>query len=59
MTIDLTHETLTARQLAARLREQPVPIIGYIVRDTVKLDLRTILPGQDEDVVNALCALSA
>jgi hypothetical protein len=38
---------------------QPIPVIGYIVRGIVKLDLRTIFPRQDGDVVNALRAVSA
>jgi L-seryl-tRNA(Ser) seleniumtransferase len=59
ITLDLTHATLTARDLAARLREQPLPVIGYIARDVVKLDLRTIFPRQDNDVVRALRAVSA
>ena len=30
VTIDVTHPTLGAQDLAARLREQPVPVIGYV-----------------------------
>jgi L-seryl-tRNA(Ser) seleniumtransferase len=59
VTLDLTHATLASQDLVGRLREQPVPVIGYIVRGTVKLDLRTIFPRQDGDVVNALRAVSA
>ena len=59
ITLDLTHGTLSSQELVGRLREQPIPVIGYIVRGTVKLDLRTIFPRQDEDVVSALRAVSA
>jgi L-seryl-tRNA(Ser) seleniumtransferase len=59
ITLDLTHATLTAQQLVGRLREQPIPIVGYIARGIVKLDLRTIFPRQDRDVVTALRAVSA
>jgi L-seryl-tRNA(Ser) seleniumtransferase len=59
VTLDLTHGTLTSQELISRLRRQPIPVIGYIVRGTVKLDLRTIFPRQDEDVVGALHAVSA
>ena len=59
ITLDLTHATLTAQELIGRLREQPIPVIGYIVRGTVKLDLRTIFPRQDGDVVSALRAVAA
>jgi len=58
ITLDLTHATLTSKDLIGRLREQPIPVIGYIVRGTVKLDLRTIFPRQDGDVVTALRAVS-
>ena len=59
VTIDLTHGAFTAQELVGRLRRQPIPVIGYIVRGTVKLDLRTIFPRQDEEVVSALRAVSA
>jgi len=59
ITLDLTHAALTAQQLVGRLREQPIPIVGYIARGIVKLDLRTIFPRQDRDVVTALRAVSA
>ena len=59
VTIDVRHPTLAAQDLAARLREQPVPVIGYVARGSVKLDLRTIFPHQDADVIGALLAVSA
>jgi hypothetical protein len=34
-------------------------VIAYVARGVVKLDLRTILVRQDEDVVSALRAVSA
>jgi hypothetical protein len=58
VTLDLTHRTLKPQEMAARLRERTLPIIGYLARGTLKLDLRTIFPSQDQDVANALCALS-
>jgi len=59
VTIDLTHRTLKPQEMATRLREHPVPVIGYLARGTVKLDLRTIFPRQDEDVTSAIRAVSA
>jgi L-seryl-tRNA(Ser) seleniumtransferase len=59
LTIDLAHRTLKPQELAARLREQTIPLIGYITRGTLKLDLRTIFPRQDRDVVSAIRAASA
>jgi L-seryl-tRNA(Ser) seleniumtransferase len=58
LTLDLAHHTLEPQELAARLREQTIPVIGYIARGTLKLDLRTIFPRQDRDVVSAIRAAS-
>jgi L-seryl-tRNA(Ser) seleniumtransferase len=57
VTLDLTHRSLTAQDLAGRLRDQHVPVIGYIVRGSVKLDLRTVFPRQDADLITALRSL--
>jgi L-seryl-tRNA(Ser) seleniumtransferase len=59
LTIDLAHRTLKPQEMAARLREQTIPLIGYITRGTLKLDLRTIFPRQDRDVASAIRAASA
>ena len=59
LTIDVAHRTLKPQEMAARLREQTIPLIGYITRGTLKLDLRTIFPRQDRDVVSAIRAASA
>ena len=48
VTLDLPPE------LATPLRRRTPPIIGYIERGKLKLDLRTILPSQDAEVVAAL-----
>jgi L-seryl-tRNA(Ser) seleniumtransferase len=58
VTIDLVHGTLKPQEMATRLREQTVPVIGYIARGMVKLDLRTIFPRQDADVARAIRAAS-
>jgi L-seryl-tRNA(Ser) seleniumtransferase len=59
LTIDLAHRTLKPQEMATRLRDQTIPLIGYITRGTLKLDLRTIFPRQDRDVVSAIRAASA
>lgn len=41
-------------EFATRLRRHTPPILGYIERGKLKLDLRTILPSQDAEVVAAL-----
>ncbi|HEY3042399.1 MAG TPA: L-seryl-tRNA(Sec) selenium transferase [Vicinamibacterales bacterium] len=58
VTVDLTHRTVKPQEMARRLREQAIPVIGYVARDTLKLDLRTIFPRQDPDVVSAIRAAS-
>ena len=59
VTIEVTHRTLGAQALAAKLRDQPEPVIAYVGRGTVKLDLRTVFPHQDASVIRALLAASA
>jgi L-seryl-tRNA(Ser) seleniumtransferase len=59
VTIDVGHPALGAQALAAALREQPEPVIAYVGRGTVKLDLRTIFPHQDAGVIRALQAVAA
>jgi len=52
--LDLTHGAMKPQELAARLREHPVPVIGYVARGKVKLDLRTVFPRQDAELIAAL-----
>jgi L-seryl-tRNA(Ser) seleniumtransferase len=58
VTIDLSHKTLKPQDFATRLREHTVPIIGYIARGKLKLDLRTIFPRQDAELAAAIRALA-
>ncbi|HEY6441719.1 MAG TPA: L-seryl-tRNA(Sec) selenium transferase [Candidatus Acidoferrales bacterium] len=59
VTIDLSHKTLKPQDLATRLRENSVPVIGYIARGKLKFDLRTIFPRQDAQLANAIRAAAA
>jgi L-seryl-tRNA(Ser) seleniumtransferase len=59
ITLDLFHARMKPQEMAARLREHSVPVIGYVARGKLKLDLRTIFPSQDEEVIQAIRALSA
>jgi len=54
VTIEVSHATLGPQALAARLREQPEPVIAYVGRGSLKLDLRTVFPHQDASVISAL-----
>jgi L-seryl-tRNA(Ser) seleniumtransferase len=58
VTVDLTHATIKPQEIATRLREHTVPVIGYIERGKLKLDLRTIFPRQDAELVSAIRSLS-
>ncbi len=57
VTLELKHGVLKPDQIASRLREQSPPIIGYIGQGKFKLDLRTIFPKQDAEVVRSLQSL--
>jgi L-seryl-tRNA(Ser) seleniumtransferase len=59
VTIEITPRHSSPTDLAARLRNTAPPVIGYIANDRFKLDLRTILPQQDEAVVEAIRAACA
>ena len=54
VTLDLRPKTISLENLATRLRCASPPIVGYIARGKFKLDLRTIFPRQDAEVVSAL-----
>ena len=58
VTIEVSHPAVGAQVIAARLREQAEPVIAYVGRGTVKLDLRTIFPHQDATVIRALMAVA-
>jgi L-seryl-tRNA(Ser) seleniumtransferase len=55
-TLDIRHNRLKPQELAARLRSHTPPIVGYIERGQLKLDLRTVFPEQDTEIVAALRA---
>jgi L-seryl-tRNA(Ser) seleniumtransferase len=58
LSIDLSHKTLRPQDLATRLRERTVPVVGYIARGKLKLDLRTIFPRQDAELADAIRAVA-
>ncbi|HEX4426913.1 MAG TPA: L-seryl-tRNA(Sec) selenium transferase [Terriglobales bacterium] len=47
-------EGLGSNELAARLRASDPPIVARVEDGRVLLDLRTVFPGQDEDVIATL-----
>jgi len=48
-----------ATDLLRRLREHEPPVIGRIVEERVLLDPRTVLPGEDAAIVEAVVAALA
>ena len=56
VTIDLVPKQLTVQEFAARLRAATTPIIGRIASGRLKLDLRTIFPSQDEELIRVIRA---
>jgi L-seryl-tRNA(Ser) seleniumtransferase len=54
VTLDLRPKTISLENFATKLRRGSPPIVGYIAGGKFKLDLRTIFPRQDAEVVSAL-----
>ncbi|MDQ3488057.1 MAG: L-seryl-tRNA(Sec) selenium transferase, partial [Acidobacteriota bacterium] len=52
--LQLRHDQLSAHAIEARLRSLDVPIIARIEQDVVVLDLRTVLPGDDDSLSTQL-----
>ena len=52
--LELTGQSVSPAELAKRLRHGEPPVIGYILREKFRLDLRTIFPEQDEIVAESL-----
>jgi L-seryl-tRNA(Ser) seleniumtransferase len=47
-------ERNTGQLIARRLREHEPPVVGRLSGNVLLLDPRTVLPGEDEDMVQAL-----
>jgi L-seryl-tRNA(Ser) seleniumtransferase len=54
VTLDLRPKTISLENFATKVRRGSPPIVGYIAGGNFKLDLRTIFPRQDAEVVSAL-----
>jgi L-seryl-tRNA(Ser) seleniumtransferase len=59
VTIEIVPRHCSPANFAARLRSAAPRVIGYVANDRFKLDLRTILPHQDDTVVEAIRAACA
>jgi L-seryl-tRNA(Ser) seleniumtransferase len=54
--VALTHATLGASRLAARLREGDPPVVVRVAEDQVLLDLRTVSPESEGVLLEAVLA---
>jgi L-seryl-tRNA(Ser) seleniumtransferase len=54
VTLDVRPGDISPDELARRLRLREPGVVGYISADRFRLDLRTIFPGQDGQVVEAI-----
>jgi hypothetical protein len=54
VTLDVRAVGVSSDELARRLRLREPAVVGYISADRFRLDLRTIFPGQDRQVVEAI-----
>jgi L-seryl-tRNA(Ser) seleniumtransferase len=59
VTLDIVPERCSAKDFAAKLRAFSLPVVAYVGDGSVKLDLRTIFPSQDDAVVDAIRSASA
>ncbi|MEN9636075.1 MAG: L-seryl-tRNA(Sec) selenium transferase [Verrucomicrobiota bacterium] len=57
VTVDLVSQKISLPDFAARLRVGAPPVIGYVSAGRLKVDLRTVFPRQDDELVGALRAV--
>ncbi len=57
--IALKHASLSADQIEERLRLSSPPVIARIADDLVLLDLRTVAPGEEPELLKAVIALDS
>ena len=57
VTLELAPERIVLTEFTKRLREGVPPVIGYISGSRFKLDLRSIFPRQDGELVRVICSL--
>lgn len=56
VTLDILPRDLPLAELASRLRAGAPPVIGYVSGNRFKIDLRTVFPRQDGQLVDAIRA---
>lgn len=56
--ITIRHESLSAAEVAARLRRGTPPVVARIIDDRVSLDLRTVTAAEEPDLETSLARLA-
>ena len=56
VTIDLSPRSMSIDDFAARLRKGSPPVVGFIGKQRLKVDLRTVFPHQDDQLLAAIRA---
>ena len=51
VTVELRPLTMKVNDLSRRLRSSTPPLLGYVAGGLLKLDMRTILPSQDTEII--------
>ena len=55
--VALAHARLSADAVEARMRRSSPPVVARIMEDRVVLDLRTVEPAEESEIIEALAAL--
>ena len=56
VTLDIRPHSLSVGELALRMRTNRFPVAGYVEANVLRLDLRTVFPSQDSDLISSLLA---
>jgi len=54
VTLDLASSSMSPKEFAARMRRAPTPVIGVISGQRFRIDLRTILPGEEKKLLQSI-----
>lgn len=57
LALDIHPKTMSLPKLAKKLREQELPLMGYVAEDRFRIDLRTVFPEQDAKVSENFLAI--
>ncbi|MEM7697173.1 MAG: L-seryl-tRNA(Sec) selenium transferase [Verrucomicrobiota bacterium] len=57
LALDIKPLAMSVNRLAEKMRDQTLPVMGYVAEDRYRLDLRTIFPEQDASLSENLVAI--